>query len=486
MSNMQSQKSNYKTETQSVEELEDIELKADLFRYQIDGYSAWRLLRFKMAGILQSLPFSSPLTSFGWSWVVERLSYIFKEIPIFISPQRKDVVIKTVSTALSEVDSYGFYKDIYFDDLIDNADKCIKIETLNNPAYAKRRKNALIPAAMTTALIDLVSAALSFIRIPMHTRPLAGAIYNDIRTEFTGLALTPKDIQLSLLRFYWSKRLYKHLFSRIKPKITLSADPGQFAFWAASRELGIPTVELQHGVFTRKHPNALNSTMNAYRKSLIAPNKILLFGEYWKQQLLLNHYYQEELVAVGSPRIDRYRKIRKEILNANNHGRETIILLTSQGLDLERLVAFIREFTDAANSKIQYILYIKLHPAERENGTYVQGLQEYPQIKILYGFESPSTFELMVNADLHISIASASHYDALGLFVPTAVLPLAGHEIVQNLVDAGHAHALSTPHDLVDLALNIHQHKVSREVSYYYYEPDAIKNIKREIDFLVK
>ncbi len=478
-------KPSYHSEAQAVKRLEALEAAAGLFKYRIDGYSAWRLLRFKMALILQNMPLSVPSNPFGLAWVMERLAYFFREIPIFLFPGHKEIVIKTVSTALSEEEN-GFYKDIYFDDFLDNGDSCFKIETLNNPEYAKRREKALVPVSMTTALVDLISAVFAFIRVPISTYNLASDIYKDIRVEFQGLVLTVKDIQRSLLRFYWSKRLYKWLFFRIKPKITLSADPGQFAFWAASQELGIPTVEFQHGVFTRVHPNALNSTMNTYRKSLIAPNKILLFGEYWKQQLLLNNYYQEELVVVGSPRIDRYRKMRKVILNANSHGREIAILLTSQGLDLERLIAFIREFVDVAHSKLQYILYIKLHPAEREKGPYLQGLKEYPQVKILYGFESPSTFELLVKADLHISIASTSHYDALGLFVPTAVLPLVGHEIVQNLVDAGHAHALSTPQDLVDLALNINQHKVSTEVSYYYYEPDAIKNIKREISFLVK
>lgn len=473
----------YKTEAQSVARLEELELKAGLFKYQIDGYSAWRLLRFKMAGILQNLPFSAPSNPPGISWVTERLVYFLREIPVFLFPQRKGVVVKTVSTALSEEEN-GFYKDIYFDDLFDNGDMCFKIETLNNPGYAKRRKNALFPIAITTALIDLISAVFAFMRIPIHTRYVAAQIHNDIKQEFQGLAPAEKDIQRSLLRFYWSKRLYKWLLARIQPKITLSADTGEFAFWAASQELGIPAVEFQHGVFSRTHPNALTSTMAAYRGHLLVPNKILLYGEYWKQQLLLNQYYQGELVSVGSPRIDRYRAVRNHILKTNHHEEKVALLLTSQGLDRERLIAFMREFVDVTNSKFQYTLHIKLHPAEKDKNPYVQAFMGYPQVKILYGFEAPSTFELLVKADLHISIASASHYDALGLFVPTAVLPLAGYELVQNLVDAGHAHALHTPQDLTDLVSNTRDLEVPREISHYYYEPDAVQNIKREIGLL--
>lgn len=476
-------KSSYKTEAQTSARLEELELKTGIYKYQIDGYSAWRLLRFKMAGVLQNLPFSAPSNPFGMGWVIERLAQSIREIPVFLFPPRKVVVAKTFSTALNEEEK-GLYKDVHFDDLFDNGDVCFKIETLNNPGYAKRREKALAPIGMTTAVVDLLSAILAFIKIPIHTHQIASQIYREIEPEYHELTLTEKDIQLSLLRFYWSKRLYKWLLAKIKPKITLSADTGEFAFWAASRELGIPAVEFQHGVFSSAHPNALNSTMEAYRRYLIVPDKLFLYGEYWKQQLILNQYYQDELVCVGSPRMDRYRTIRKKFVDAGGDTEKIAILLTLQGLDRECLIAFMRDFVEIAQPKLQYALHIKLHPAEREKTPYVQAFREYPQVEVLFGFEPPSTFELLARADLHISIASASHYDALGLCVPTAVLPLAGHELVQNLVNAGHAHGLQTPRDLLDLAVNIHDIKVPQEISYHYYTPDAVHNIRKELGLL--
>lgn len=477
------QKPAYKTEAQAVAMLEELELKTGLYKYRIDDYSAWRLLRFKMSLVLQHLPFSSSSKSSRFTWAMERLVYFFREIPVFLFPQHKNILVKTFSTALGEEEN-GFYKDIHFDDLFDGSDTCFKIEALNNPNYAERREKALIPITMTTAVFDLLSAAFAFIKIPTYTRRVASDIYRDIQSEFDGLALTAKGIQVSLLMFYWSKRLYKWLLFRIKPKIVLSADTGEFSLWAASRELGIPVVEFQHGIFTRGHPDALNSTMGAYRNHLIIPNKIFLYGEYWRKQLLLNQYYQGELVTVGNPRIDRYRAIRKNILTPDSNS-DTSILLTSQGLDLERLIEFLSEFVYIANSKLKYSLCIKLHPAERDRSIYVKTLGKYPLVKILYGFEKPSTFELFAKADLHISIASASHYDSIGLFVPTVVLPLAGHELVQHLVDEGHAHLVKTPKDLVDLASNIRDLKVTEEVSHYYYEPNALQNIKREMGRLI-
>lgn len=475
----------YNSEAQVASRLEMLETGADLFKYQIDGYSVWRLLRFKMAMILHKLPFYKQSKPFGAAWVLERMILFVREIPIFLFPVHKDIVVKTFSTALSDEEN-GFFRDVYFDDLLDDGKTCFKIETLNNPGYAERRKKALIPITMTTALVDLISAVFAFVRMPAHTHRLAADIYKDLQPEFQDFALTVKDIQISILRFYWSKRLYKRLLTGIKPKITLSANTGEFAFWAASKELGIPAIEFQHGVFTRAHPNSLNSTMNNYRDRLITADKILLFGEYWHQLLQLNQYYRGELAVVGSPRIDRYRMVRKNNVKVLDRVGNKSILFSSQGLDVERLIAFLREFMDVVDPKIKYTLYIKLHPAERDKTPYLLGFKEYPQVNILYGFELPSTFDLLARADLHISIASTVHYDALGLFVPTAVLPLTGHEVVQNLVDAGHALAVKTPQDLADLVLNIRDYEVSQDVSYYYYEPNAVQNIKREMSLLIK
>jgi hypothetical protein len=478
-------RSSYNSEAQALSRLQALEQRVDLYKHKVDGYSAWRLLRRKLALILQNMPLSTSSTTFGLSWVEERLLYFFRELSVFLFSGHKDMVIKTVSTALSEEEN-GFYKDVYFDELLGSRDTFFKIETLNNPHYAARRKKALYPVAMTTSSVDLIAAVFAFFKFPPHLHTVSKHIYNDIRHEFQDYSLGIKDIQLTLLRFYWSKRVYKILLSRIQPKITISADPGQFAFWAASQELGIPTVEFQHGIFTRDHPNALNATMTDYRNSLIAPNKIFLFGEYWQQQLLLNKYYQDELVSVGSPRIDRYRAMRENALKADGHNEKVSILLTSQGLDVEKLIDFINTFVELAKKKLKYSLCIKLHPAEKEKSPYLQGLSDQSHIQVLYGLESPSTFNLMAHSDLHISIASTAHYDALGLFVPTAVLPLTGSEIVQSLVDAGHAHAMHSPQDLVDLALSIRDHTVPQEVSYYYYKPNAVQNIKRELSLLMK
>jgi hypothetical protein len=88
---------------------------------------------------------------------------------------------------------------------------------------------------------------------------------------------------------------------------------------------------------------------------------------------------------------------------------------------------------------------------------------------------------LLTRADFHLSIASASHYDALGLGVPTIVLALEGYETVIDLVNAGHAYLARTPGDMLAFMQNSSITSVPPEVSAYYFTPDAVQNAIREL-----
>ena len=81
-----------------------------------------------------------------------------------------------------------------------------------------------------------------------------------------------------------------------------------------------------------------------------------------------------------------------------------------------------------------------------------------------------------------MSIASASHYDAIGLGVPTVVLPLQTHELVLPLCRAGHAHFAQTPEALADLVLAWRTLRLPENVSEYYFKQGARANIRRELD----
>jgi hypothetical protein len=477
----EAQDSVYFTEEQAAEYLKELEEKHNLFQYDVAGYSVWQLLRSDVGFRLMNVAALEKPVALK-SRQPSRVALAFREVFNFLFVRHSDYVVKTVSSALREKDA-GLYKDVYFDDLIKELGGAYKIETINSTLYHDRRKLAMIPSALTTSTMDLVVKMLS--RLPGSTQShrIAKQISLILQSKPTLMVFTPKRIMQVIKRFYWLKQLYRVLLRRIDPvSVLVENTRSGYPIWAAAQELGISTVEVQHGIFSRNHPDVLSASATPYRKSLIIPDKIFLFGEYWRHELKKTGFYGQELIPVGSPQIDHYRQIRIEWQRQKAGDRRCVILLTTQGLSRDSLIQFAADFLDLAQGKLDYSFYIKLHPArEISKSAYEQVLGSKPNVHILLGSEDPSTYELLSQADFHVSLASASHYDALGLGIPTIVLPLAGYETVMDLVDAGHAYLARTPQDLLEFILASRTLSVPPEVSAYYFTSGAVQNMLREL-----
>jgi hypothetical protein len=104
-------------------------------------------------------------------------------------------------------------------------------------------------------------------------------------------------------------------------------------------------------------------------------------------------------------------------------------------------------------------------------------------VRVISGSEAPSTFELLSSADLHLSISSACHYDALGLGVPTVIIPLANCDWVLSLHRAGHAFLAKTPKELLEIVSRLGRGGgVPDELGAYYFRPNALENMKRALE----
>jgi hypothetical protein len=128
-------------------------------------------------------------------------------------------------------------------------------------------------------------------------------------------------------------------------------------------------------------------------------------------------------------------------------------------------------------------LYVKLHPVyETSKESYKAAFGGNSRVHVVLGNEPPSTFELLTQAQLHVSISSTCHYDALGLGVPTVILPFTTHDIVLSLHQAGHAYLAYTPQELLEIVLHCKDHAVPPEISEWYFTSGALENIKRELE----
>lgn len=152
------------------------------------------------------------------------------------------------------------------------------------------------------------------------------------------------------------------------------------------------------------------------------------------------------------------------------------MVVTTQGIDRDALIAFLSRFLALYTGPC--LLTVKLHPAyDSSLELYIKMLGSDSRVQIVGGRDDPNTYELIARSDLHLSIASACHYDALGIGTPTLVIGLAGYPLVRDLLDAGDALFAGSPEDLAEIVSRRAWMPVSEAVSDKYYRHGFVQNL---------
>lgn len=453
-----------------------VERKLDLLKYQVDGWSAWPLIRFELSLLLTGLsfPHSAPTTRAG------RALRALPTLPALLRVRPARYVIKTYASGLLDATA-GRYRDIRFDDVMTAAESVFKIEVPGGSKFSARSRNAVIKRDLSSTAIEAVAAVLARFQVSGRDLQLTARVFaNAVRDELSLNAVNEEWVTRRLRRFAANKRVYQSILRRVGPEFVVIADPGEHALIAAARELGIIVLELQHGVADASNASyAWPSWAKSYRGRMPIPDRLLLYGEHWRRELDREGFWGDSLRVVGSPRLDRYRQ------QTVNRSRDVCtIVFTTQGLDVGPVSCFLRDALGQLIPHVPLRLFVKLHPIyDADPKPYLDVLAPFREhVEVLTAREGLSTFELLLRANLHLSIASASHYDAVGLGVPTVVLPFSTHDVVLPMVRAGDASLARTADELATLIRNSRNLKVSTEVSEYYFRSGALSNILRELN----
>jgi hypothetical protein len=374
--------------------------------------------------------------------------------------------------------SGGRRKDIFFDDLLHDIGSYCKIEHIDNEAFLDKRSLPLIPSHVTSTLISQTARICARVGLPSAIGKEVCLAQEAIHQAFGPLILPKRLIYGTFARFYWSKRLYRILLARVRPRYLLIVNAyGEHALVAAAKDAGVKVVEFQHGAIDRHHVGyAWSEYARPYKASMPLPDKIFLYGNYWKHELEVDGFWDRELCAVGSARMDAHRLLGREV----DPGVCTC-LLTTNGLDTGSLLAFVKAFLERAKTMIPLRLYVKLHPSERSREPYERALGEFDNVTLLASQEPPSVFDLLRRTTYHMSAASTCHYEAIGLGVPTVVLPFTGHDRFLHLVRTGQAVLPASVDELLELASQPAGAKIPSAFAELYFTPGALHNMREEL-----
>jgi len=460
------------------DKIRSLEEKYDLLRYKVDGWCAWPVLRIWLHREAMGIGLSDERTRIKY---FHQVRFAIKSLLTIFSLRKTKYLIKTCTTARAERVDH-LYKDIYFDDLLDVLTDYLKIETINNNAMLERSLKALHPSVLYTSLLALLNYTirnLSFTRYRFIS--MSNQISEIIQRELK-LPIKPGIIADSLARFYWGIRIYGYILDRVKPQSILTEDPSEFSLLAAATSRKIKTVELAHAMCNRYHAAySWNKYARQYKNTMPIPGKILVYGNYMKDELESWGFWSDRIISVGSLRLDDYR-VKHPWKNKNDF---CTLTWTTQGIRDDQLLAFIKEFLALCYLKsFDVHLIIKLHPVyDPDPGFYNRWFMDHErQVSVIGAFEDPSTYELIMKSHFHLSISSSCHYEALGLDVPTIILPFANYRYFIDLVHAGHAFLPRTPNDLLEIIANPENQKIPTTIKDRYYKTGALRNILAEVE----
>jgi len=455
----------------------EIEEKHDLLRFKIDGWCAWPLLRFFTAQRIHNLPLA-PRPAVEAHTHPPHIWILIKHI---LFSRRKTILINTYSSFLSEKRGEK-YTDVFFDDFIRSQKHCMKVEWLNNPLFATRSAHAEIPSVLH----------LSFGNKLFHWLARRAEKAPDIRqtaeemsacfAQEEGLFLSADTIANFLAGFRCARRLSKIFLRILRPRAVLTADPVRYGLYAAAREMNIPVAEMQHGFIDRMHYGySWSSYARPYKALIPRPKRIFLYGEYWKRELLARGFWEEEDTCItGGVRMDNYRSGHM----ARTANEPLRITFTTQGIDVPQVIEYLQH-TLALLKDTPLTLTIKLHPFyDRDTTPYLTAFHTDPRVAVIRGDDAPSTYEILLKTDLHMSIASTCHYEALALGVPTIILPFTSYENVTHLLEDNSAVLANDPATLAAIIRN-GRPAVPQQIRDAYFISGAVANMNKELNVLI-
>ena len=257
---------------------------------------------------------------------------------------------------------------------------------------------------------------------------------------------TPERIRQKFSVLKWRTELYRLVFKRLRPKSLLVPNSGQFALFLAANDLGIPFVEMQHGIFSDSHPDNLPGyALDGGAADAAAARSS---DGLWR---LLGREAAGHCARPAWTNTPCWRTTDRLLARAaakplccgsGKAGADTDIAGRPIG---RSAVEFVRgPFSGSIRGRCGSMSGFT--PATKRSAVHSTGISSQDDRVVLWrGNAKPDTYEMIALSDLHLSIFSACHFEALGIGTPTAILVLPGHELVLDLAARGDAILIESP-----------------------------------------
>jgi hypothetical protein len=245
---------------------------------------------------------------------------------------------------------------------------------------------------------------------------------------------------------------------------------GKETFVEACKFLGIPVVELQHGVINKYHLGYSFPGTSRIKRTF--PDYLFVFGDFWKQ-VAEYPIEKERIFSVGYPYLESEIKKYPAVKKQNQ------ILFISQGTIGREMSRFACELSEREN--FPYSIAYKLHPGE-----YSRWRSEYPwlvkpKVRVVDNDEFP-LYRLFAESKIQIGVHSTAIFEGLKYGLRTFLLDLPGVEYMDYLIEKHVATMVTSVDDLIE---KLQKGKSSRIPMDFFFKPNSLDNIIKALDELL-
>lgn len=235
-------------------------------------------------------------------------------------------------------------------------------------------------------------------------------------------ALVSVLLQDQLARFRCRHALFRRLYRRRQVRAVVVLDPdGKVPEVAAAKSLGLPVVEVQHGMFGTQEPDYSWSVAHrAAAAPMPVADTVVVFGPLWRDALVRAGYWDADSVRqAASPVVGAFRRARAAGYRPPPAGTPLRLLFASQGYVRDHALGFWREALRLQAHRPLFRLRIKVHPMElADREAYDRLAAQFPDACTVVS-AAEATYPEMLAADVVAGYTSLMLVEAIGMGIPT-------------------------------------------------------------------
>lgn len=418
--------------------ISDIEKNYDVAKIRAGRFQVWPFLRWAyFSSYLMTYDSDNPQHFSFWDKFSLLKNVYYGVHNIF---RRYDFIIHSNTSELKYIE--GKYHNKLTDQIYRDLSGSTILYIEEPLPFHYPKKQIAYPAIVSGTLLKLIKKCLHVMylrKIPVYHSELL----DTINSKF-GLDIDYHGIINSFFRDY---HLFSTFFRIMRPKAIFTTGHDHHGIKAAN-DMGITTVEIQHGAIGEHHP-AYHSSINL--DTSFYPCNILVFGNYDKQCLEKSPLFRDsKIYPVGSFYTDyEYKtKLKLETIEQKKKNYRRSVGVTLQWTVEDRVIQFIIN----AARKNDRILYV-LIPRPKDNTDF----SKYTLPDNVLVYEDHDFYRTIKHLDFHSTVNSTCALEAPSLGIQNILIDIDGQarKYYKNILsNANITKFINTQEEYVSTILN--------------------------------